>query len=337
MAHLTEKDRYYIEKALSRKEPIRQIAEALGFSRSAIYREIGRGTFMRTGTDLSVEPSYAWDVGQRVRDERARRKGRKKKLLPDDPYLGRVGEYIAGGRCSPWAARVRIGDNKVCTKTLYNYIHSGYIPGLDVFSLPYARPRKKKAPKPARRPFPRGRSIGERPSEVQGRGTYGHWEMDTVYSSRGTRCCLLVLSERMTREELLFRMGDRTSASVVGALDRLERSIGTPAFRAKFKTITCDNGVEFADWESMERSCRARGKRTAVYFCHPYSSWERGTNENANRMVRRCIPKGDDIGLYSPREVRAFQDWMNGYPRAIFGGMSSREYREFLRLPGEPS
>lgn len=150
--------------------------------------------------------------------------------------------------------------------------------------------------------------------------------MDTVYSSKDDLHCLLVLTERMTRDEKVIRMKDRTMNSTIKALDSLERSMGTPSFRNTFKTITCDNGVEFSDFESIERSCRTKGKRTEVYYCHPYSSYERGSNENLNRMIRRWIPKGDDIGLYSPADIRFIEDWINDYPRPMFNGMSSREY-----------
>ena len=118
---------------------------------------------------------------------------------------------------------------------------------------------------------------------------------------------------------------DRTAKSVIRALDRYERKIGSPAFRGKFKTITCDNGMEFADWQSIERSCRTKKNRTTVYFCHPYCSGERGTNENSNRFIRRWIPKGDDIGLYSKAEIQAIQDWMNHYPRRQFNGLSAAD------------
>jgi IS30 family transposase len=83
--------------------------------------------------------------------------------------------------------------------------------------------------------------------------------------------------------------------------------------------------MEFADWQSIERSCRTKGKRTKTFFCHPYCSCERGTNENINRMIRRWIPKGDDIGLYSSREISFIQNWINNYPRRIFNGKSSKE------------
>lgn len=323
--HLTKEQRFYIEKALAKNTPVAVIAKDLGYSRQAIYREIKRGTYERIdGATWKTEKVYGYDVGQRVCDERSHHKGRKKLLDSQDDYLQQIAEYIKKKKYSPEAAQYKLGF-KVCTKTLYNYIHSGHIPGVDIYSLPYCKPRKKKK-KQESKTMPRGISIEQRPDHILNRDTYGHWEMDTVYSSKDDLTCLLVLSERMTRQELVFQIPNRTAASVVTALDRYERKIGSSSFRNIFRSITCDNGVEFADWKSIERSCRTKGKRTSVFFCHPYSSWERGTNENINRMIRRWIPKGDDIGLYSPAEILAIQEWINDYPRGIFSGLSSKEY-----------
>jgi len=113
----------------------------------------------------------------------------------------------------------------------------------------------------------------------------------------------------------------------IRALNHIERKLGAPTFRETFKTITCDNGVEFSDWQAMEKSCLNKGNRTKTYFAHPYSSWERGSSENEKTLIRRWIPKGDDIGLYSDQEIQWIENWSNKYPRKIFGGLSSKEYK----------
>ena len=321
---LTERERFYIEKALKNKIPVAQIAVDLNCSRQTVYNEIKRGQVLQTDgiKDFYV---YAYDVGQRIHDEASRNKGRTPKLQQDDEYLEQISYWIKKMKYSPQAARYKVG-NKLCIKSIYNYVYSGKLQSVSVYDLPYARPKKKKKSAVAKRKYSRGKSIEQRPEYINNRDVYGHWEMDTVYSSKDDLHCLLVLTERMTRDEKVIRMKDRTMNSTIKALDSLERSMGTPSFRNTFKTITCDNGVEFSDFESIERSCRTKGKRTEVYYCHPYSSYERGSNENLNRMIRRWIPKGDDIGLYSPADIRFIEDWINDYPRPMFNGMSSREY-----------
>ena len=100
----------------------------------------------------------------------------------------------------------------------------------------------------------------------------------------------------MTREELIYKAEGKNQKSLLKILDRIERNLSAPAFRETFKTITCDNGVEFLDMNAMEKSYYNKVmKRTKVYYCHPYNACERGSNENANKLIRRHIPKGHDI------------------------------------------
>ena len=154
----------------------------------------------------------------------------------------------------------------------------------------------------------------------------GHWEMDTVYSSKKaiTSAALLVLTERLSRLELIILLRNRTSGCVVRALNALERSMGRKAFLRMFKTITVDNGSEFADFEGMERSALQKtSKRTEVFYCHAHHSWERGSNENANKLIRRQFPKGTDFSKVTAAQVSKVQEWINQLPRALFGGMTS--------------
>ena len=130
----------------------------------------------------------------------------------------------------------------------------------------------------------------------------------------------------------LLDRGHITAQAVVDTLDALEKELGDNFYKL-FKTITVDNGSEFADCAGMERSCIYPGmKRTKVYYCHPYSSYERGSNENGNRMIRRKIPKGESINKYSSEYIQEVQDWVNEYPRRMFGYRSSNDlYKEEMR------
>jgi IS30 family transposase len=179
----------------------------------------------------------------------------------------------------------------------------------------------------------KGRNIEKRPAGIGDRNVYGHWEMDTVVSAQGTgKSCLLVLSERMTREEIVIKIKNKKSSSVVHALNMLERKSGSRKFREKFKTITVDNGVEFLDGEGIEKSRYTKGNRTTLYYCHPYSSYERGTNENINRMIRRFFPKGTNFDEVTTKQVSMVQDWINNYPRKILGCISANKYKECLQI-----
>ena len=104
---------------------------------------------------------------------------------------------------------------------------------------------------------------------------------------------------------------------VVKALDNLEEKWGA-LFSQIFKTITVDNGSEFSDCKGIERSALGEGSRTKVYYCHPYSSWERGSNEVTNRMVRRKVPKGTNFDDRTEEDIQEVENWINNYPRELF-------------------
>ena len=186
---------------------------------------------------------------------------------------------------------------------------------------------------------PAGESIEQRPEEIDEREEFGHWEGDTVYSGKGKRKttrALLTLTERKTRKEIIIAIPHRKADTGVTALDALERKLGARRFRAIFKSITFDNGTEFAAAEELERSCvNKRLPRTKVYFCHPYSSWERGTNENTNGMIRRRFPKGTNFAAVTNAQIAQAENWINNYPRKILGYKSSEiVFRECLRELG---
>jgi IS30 family transposase len=124
---------------------------------------------------------------------------------------------------------------------------------------------------------------------------------------------------------IIYKMPDMTQKSVINVINALEMKYDRH-FVEKFKTITVDNSSEFLDFKGIENSVIKQGKqRTRVYYAHLYSAWERGTNENSNRLIRRFIPKGTDIGKISGVEVKYVEDWINNYPRKIFGYKSAND------------
>ena len=161
----------------------------------------------------------------------------------------------------------------------------------------------------------------------------GIGSIDTVKGGKNkNKACLLTLSERKTREEQIIKLPSATNKNVDKALTKLEKKYGQE-FKNKFKSITADNGGEFLDWTKLEASRLLEGtKRTVIYFAHPYSSWERGTNENQNRMIRRFIPKGSDISKVTNKTIKKIETWINNYPRKILGYRSSNDLVNDLHL-----
>lgn len=217
---------------------------------------------------------------------------------------------------------------EISEKTIYNYIDKGIFFGISRESLPEKGKRKRKYEKVKRKKSaraPQGESIERRDPEIDERKTFGHWEGDCVCGKKKTKEALFVLSERLTRQEIIMKIPDQTAASVVAALNKLERRYGK-RFSKIFKSITFDNGSEFADCAGIEKSIYGKNrKRTKVYYCHPYSAFERGTNENINRMIRRFLPKGTDFRKVTAAYILRVETWINNYPREILGFASSND------------
>lgn len=326
--HLTWTDRLKIEKALKEGLKPLQIADRLHVHNTTIYRELKRGTYTHLNSDLTTEERYSPEIAQQKYDEQLKAKGGDLKIGDDHELAAFIEKKIADEGFSP-AAVVgeikRLGltfQTEISEKTIYNYIDKGVFLRLERKNLPQQGKRKRKYEKVKSKPAraPKGESIENRPQEINDRETFGHWEMDCVEGKKKTKETLLVLSERLTRQEIIIKMPDKTAASVVKALNRLERKYGR-RFPQIFKSITVDNGSEFADCAGIEKSIFGRGKRkrTTVYYCHPYSAYERGTNENINKMIRRFLPKGTDFRQVSVEYVARVETWINNYPREILG------------------
>lgn len=303
-----------------------------GRSGRTIRRELKQGRVELLNSDYTTKVEYSADVAQQKHDYRATAKGPGLKIANDYELVDFIEKEIRDEKKSPYVVAEEIKhdakfDTKLSYKTIYNYIDEGLFPGLSNKDLPVKKHGKKRDYHHIRSAITnaKGTSISERPEEIDTREEYGHWEMDTVVGKQGTKTVLLVLTERKSRQEMLFKMKSKSEASVVKALDKLERKIGSKQFREQFKTITCDNGCENLDFEGIERSILVNQPRTKVYYAHPYSAWERGSNENANKLIRRFIPKGADIGEFSYRRIKMIENWINNYPRRILNGLSANQ------------
>lgn len=299
-----------------------------------IRREIKRGLVEHTTSELLKIMVYNADYAQNDADSKNSAKGPEIKLGKDWELVEGISKLIKKDKYSPYAVLQHFertnwpSATRICEKTLYNYIAAGDITDVTEKDLLYEGKRRKPKGKPKRHSnaMNASRSIDKRPKEANDRTVAGHWEMDTVYSGKDcSPSCLLTLTERKTRLEIARKIPDRTAASVKKEIDKIERKMGALAFRELFISITPDNGVEFSNAEGLERSILNNRQRTQLFFAHPYASYERGTNENHNGIIRRFITKGSDIGLVKKNSIRKIQDWMNHYPRKILGGRSPLE------------
>ena len=331
-------DRIRIEAWLRAKISVQEIADMLHIHRSTIYREIKRGQYEHLNSDYTVEKRYSPEIAQKHCDENLQVRGTQLKIGNDYKYAEYIEKKIIEENYSPEAVlgelrvqnRAKDFSVSICIRTLYNYIDKGVFLNLTNKNLPVKR-NKKRGYKKVRvqKRASVGTSIEERPEYIKDRKEFGHWEMDSVVGKRGkSKNTFLVLTERKTRNEIIFKLPDHSATEVVKAVDRLEITWGS-MFSDVFKTITVDNGTEFSYFNELERSCtKPDEKRTKVYYCHPYSSWERGSNENNNKMVRRIVPKGTNFDSMTDDEVLDMQIWINGYPRRIHDYHSAAELFE---------
>lgn len=282
---LTWTDRLKIEALFNANHSYQFIANELGFRKSAIHYEVQHGLYdhLDGKTWLTVK-RYSATIAQQYANWQATIKGAPLKLGNHYDFVQYVAERIKAGDSPDVIVHTLKKENKwtVSTSTLYRYMEKGYIPGItskDLQEKPARKPRKSREERQAARP-PKGTS--------------------------------LVLTERKTRYEIIAKLWDKSCKSVIRALD----SILSKYPQGTFKTITVDNGCEFQDCQRMEHNKKGE-KRLDVYYCHPYRSTERASNERANRIIRRFFPKGASFAKYTSKDCQRVQDWMNNYPRKI--------------------
>jgi IS30 family transposase len=328
---LNEKDRYKIEALFQRGLTPSEIGKSLTPQRDrrTIEREIKQGLTMRRNSDLTEKWVYLADVGQRKHDERAANKGRGWKIGHDHRLAEHIERKIIEEKYSPDAVLGEIKakrlsfDVKICTKTVYNMIDAGMFLNLSNKDLPVKRDGQKRDYKRVRKVAlhnRNGKSISERPESVDSREEYGHWEIDLVVGKQGTKPAILTLVERKSRKSLYILVKNKTQKEVIAAIRQAKRRAGGN-FDDVFKSITADNGSEFLDNEGIKKAAKCG----EVYYAHPFSSWERGSNENGNRMLRRFVPKGTDLTMMTRKQLQQIEDWVNNYPRRIFAYKSAND------------
>ena len=315
-------ERWYNKEKLSKKE----IAERLDKSERTIRREIKRGLTTNLTSQLIEIKVYSADIAHNEYILNLEAKGQELKIGSNIEIVEKIETMIKEEKKSPEVIAFELGNKgliEISARTIRNYIYDGNVFNLKDEDMIYNKKHKSKnKDKRIAKHTPPDRSIENRPEEANNRSEYGQWEGDLIIGKRKKGWVLLTFTERMTREEIIIKIKGKNNEYVVKAINGLERKYGK-RFYTKFKTITFDNGVEFMNYEGIEKSCLRKGTRTKIYYAHPYCSGERGSNENNNRMIRRWIPKGTVIDNISNEFIKQIEDWLNNYPRAMFAYKSS--------------
>lgn len=305
---LTENERYQICSLKKAGHSQKEIAELLERSASTICREIARNTGLR-----GYRPKQAHQLAQERRQEAD--KARK----VTDEVRGMI-ETLIRQELSPQQVVDYLFRHKGISlhhETIYQLIYTDKAEGGDLYrhlrivSKPY---RKRYGSYDKRGKIKNRVSIDERPAVVDNGNRIGDWEGDTIIG-KGRQSALLTLVERKTLYTVIARLtGKRADLLAETALSVL----GT--MKDKVKTITLDNGLEFAQHETI-----ADGLKADIYFAHPYASWERGINENTNGLIRQYFPKGTDFNEVTDEEIEFVMNRLNNRPRATRGNRSPNE------------
>ena len=330
--HLKYSERQSIERWWNRDKRTKvEIASLLDRDEKTIRNEIKRGLVINLTSELIEIQVYSADVAQQRYEYYLKAKGPKLKIDNDYELKEYVEKSIKEDKKSPEVIAEEIKEmnfkTQMCARTIRNNIYAGDIYNIKSIDMIYNKEYKdKNKEKTICEKVPPEKSIEYRPKKANTREEYGHWEGDLVIGKRKKGSVLFTLTERKTREEIIVKIPGKKAEYVAKALDMIEKKYKNK-FYNKFKTITFDNGGEFRNWKSLEKSYDNRRKkpRIQVYYAHPYRSGERGSNENANRLIRRFIPKGIDITAISEEFIKQIETWINNYPRAMFNYKSTNE------------
>ncbi len=301
---LTSEERYML--AALRRQGFNQseIALSLGRHRSTICREVGRNSTRADGR-------YRASTAQERTQGRRSRSRRNLRFSVDDFAL--VNELL----CRQWSPEQvaghlgRAGHLAISHETIYRHIWRDKRAGGSLSThLRGARKQRRKryGSYDSRGKLSGKRPISQRPATVETRRDVGHWEIDTVMGA-GSKDCIVTLVERKTGLLLIGKLEDRTTASlnrrVIGIIKR---------HKGAFATITSDNGTEFHNYQGIEERTKA-----LFYFARPYHSWQRGSNENANGLIRQYLPKGVSMADLSQQQCNVIARRLNTRPRKRLG------------------
>lgn len=329
--HLTKNDRIKIESLINQKDKNGKrlfnntyIANYLGVHKSTISRELKNRKkekmYIRTGKTKTMPytAQYAQENADFKRglskgEYKLRRNKKLAKFIEDKIKIDKWAPDAIVGYMKTHNYFELDGFESITTPTIYNAIRYGIIN----VKLEDTRRMKYKAEYEYhnKSDLPKSKaeySINNRPEEIDKRLYFGHFELDTVIgTSKGNHECLMTLTERKTRFEIIFKLKGKTAEEVVNKFNKMKEFMKIN-YDKIFKSITTDNGTEFSDFLNI-----IKDTKTKIYFCHPYCSGEKGTNEKHNSIIRYFIPKGTLIEKYSYKDINKITEWMNNYPRKI--------------------
>ena len=300
--HLNIDEREVILKMRAQQASMQEIGRQLGRSKGTISRELLR--------NVSSTRDYKPHLAQRYYEKR-RKASKEPYRLEED---ARLSEYVQEKIRKYWSpeqisGRLRDGHRiNISPVTIYNWVYRNRDEGGEFYKYlrqSHKRRRKRRAGEDRRGQMPDRRMIDERPDVVNERNRIGDWEGDTVEGAKGSGFFGTYV-DRKTRYTVAVKVDDKSADTVTKAT--LEAMKKLPP--EKVRTMTFDNGKEFAGFKELERGLNMTG-----YFARPYHSWERGTNENTNGLLRQFFPKGMDFSRVDQSALDKAVELLNNRPR----------------------
>lgn len=308
-------ERYQIYVLLHRGWSIAEVASWMRRARTTIYRELKRN---RGGKGWRPRQAYEMALARRFG-----KCGLRLGLV--------VWQEVERLLCEGWSPaqisrRFRLEQNiSISHEWIYQYIYKDKRAGGELYrQLRQQKPYRKRLGRYGRRSYLKDTvSIEQRPKSVDRRRCFGHWEGDTVVG-KGQKGALLTLVERKSR---YTRLGHLVTRHSDGVRDKVRQLLGP--IKDRVKTITYDNGREFAAHKAMAQDLDAR-----IYFAHPYAAWERGTNENTNGLLRQYFPRKRNLAHVDDEEIAHIERRLNYRPRKCLGFRTPHEvlFGEKLQL-----
>jgi IS30 family transposase len=316
MKHLTEKQRYTIEKLLSQHFTKSKIANFIGVHKSTISRELKRNSDLRSGRYIS-------GLAQRKSEHRQKEKPRYKVFTAK---IKERAEELLSQDFSPEQITGfcrKQGEEMVSHECLYQHIWSDKKKGGQLHThlrRQGRRYRKRGVSKDSRGIIRNRVSIDQRPTIVEQKERFGDLEVDTIIG-KNHKGAIVTINDRASGMLKMKRIDKKEASMTRNAIIELLE----PWMPFNLSTMTADNGKEFAEHEPISEQLGID-----FYFAHPYHSWERGANENINGLIRQYIPKNSDFQSLSDEYIKYIENKLNQRPRKRFGYLSPIQKMESL-------
>ena len=307
--HLSQIERYQIYSLMKANQSITQIADQLGRHKSTISRELGRNEGCR-----GYRPKQACELA--LNRSQGSRNAREV-----EPWVKREADVLLGLQ---WSPEQIAGKLPVSHETLYLHVYADKANGGKLWKNLRCQKQKRKryaGGQDRRGQIPNRRPLSERPGHIEDRKQVGHWEGDTVIGANHKQAIVTVV-ERKSGYAVIAKVENKTADLVSAAIvNRLK------PFGKKVKTLTFDNGKEFCGHGKIDEALGSTS-----YFARPFASWERGSNENFNGLLRQYVPKKRSMESITDEEIKMIENRLNNRPRKRLGFRTPAEvFHQSLR------